>query len=44
VSYQGRLYGERDRSKGRVRVDVNRRPEAVETRRELVNSEYDDVK
>jgi len=27
-----------------VRVDVNRRPEAVETRRELVTSEYDDVR
>ncbi len=44
VSYQGPLYDGRDRSKGKVRVDVNRRPEAVETQRELVTSEYDDVR
>jgi predicted nucleotidyltransferase component of viral defense system len=44
VSYQGPLYDGRDRSKGKVRVDVNRRPEVVKTRRELVNSEYDDVR
>jgi predicted nucleotidyltransferase component of viral defense system len=44
VSYQGPLYDGRDRSKGKVRVDVNRRPDVVETRRELVNSEYDDVR
>lgn len=44
VSYQGPLYDGRDHSKGKVRVDINRRPEAVETRRELVTSEYDDVR
>jgi len=44
VSYAGPLYDGRDRSKGKVRVDVNRRPEAVATRRELVASEYDDVR
>jgi predicted nucleotidyltransferase component of viral defense system len=44
VSYAGPLYDGRDRSKGKVRVDVNRRPETVETRRELVNSDYDDVR
>jgi predicted nucleotidyltransferase component of viral defense system len=44
VSYAGPLYDGRDRSKGKVRVDVNRRPEVVETRRELVSSEYDDVR
>lgn len=44
VSYQGPLYNGRDRSKGKVRVDVNRRPEPVETQRELVTSEYDDVR
>ena len=44
VSYQGPLYDGHDRSKGKVRVDVNRRPEPVETRRELVTSEYDDVR
>ena len=43
-SYQGPLYDGRDRSKGKVHVDVNRRPEVVETRRVLVNSEYDDVR
>ena len=44
VSFQGPLYDGRDRSKGRVRVDVNRRPEEVAARRELVASEYDDVR
>lgn len=44
VSFQGPLYDGRDRSKGKVRVDVNRRPEEVEVRRELVTSEYDDVR
>jgi len=44
VSYQGPLYDGRDRSKGKVRVDISRRMEPVETRRELVRSEYDDVR
>lgn len=44
VSYQGPLYDGRDRSKGKVRVDINRRPEEVEASRELVASEYDDVR
>jgi predicted nucleotidyltransferase component of viral defense system len=44
VSFQGPLYDGRDRSKGKVRVDVNRRPEEVTARRELVTSEYDDVR
>ncbi|UCC62929.1 MAG: nucleotidyl transferase AbiEii/AbiGii toxin family protein [Anaerolineae bacterium] len=44
ISFQGPLYDSRDRSKGKVRIDVNRRPEVVETRRELVASEYDDVR
>ena len=44
VSFRGPLYDGRDRSKGKVRVDVNRRPEEVETRQELVTSEYDDVR
>lgn len=44
VSYQGPLYDGRDRSKGKVRVDVSRRLEPIETRRELVRSEYDDVR
>jgi len=44
VSFRGPLYDGRDRSKGKVRVDINRRPEEVEARRELVASEYDDVR
>lgn len=44
VSYQGPLYDGRDRSKGKVRVDISRRFEFVETRRELLRSEYDDVR
>jgi predicted nucleotidyltransferase component of viral defense system len=44
VSFRGPLYDGRDHSQGKVRVDVNQRPEEVETRRELVASEYDDVR
>ncbi|HNR97131.1 MAG TPA: nucleotidyl transferase AbiEii/AbiGii toxin family protein [Anaerolineae bacterium] len=44
VSFQGPLYDGRARSKGKVRVDVNRRPEDVTVRRELVKSKYDDVR
>jgi len=44
VSYQRPLYDGHDRSKGKVRIDVNRRPESVETQRELVTSDYDDVR
>lgn len=44
VSYQGPLYDGRDRSKGKVRVDVSLRGEPLATRRELVRSEYDDVR
>lgn len=44
VSYQGPLYDGRDRTKGKVRVDVNLRQETVEIHRELVSTEYDDVR
>ncbi len=44
VSYQGPLYDGRDRTKGKVRVDISLRQEDVETRRELVSSEYDDIR
>ena len=44
ISFRGPLYDGRDRSKGKVRIDVNRRLEEVETHRELVTSEYDDVR
>ncbi len=44
VSYQGPLYDGRARSKGKVRVDINRRVEEIETQRVLVSSEYDDVR
>lgn len=44
ISYRGPLYDGRDRSKGKVRIDINRRREEVETQRELVVSEYDDVR
>jgi predicted nucleotidyltransferase component of viral defense system len=42
--YQGPLYDGRDRTKGKVRVDISLRQERVETRRELVSSEYDDIR
>ena len=41
---RNRRYDGRDRSKGKVRVDISRRQEPVETRRELVRSAYDDVR
>jgi len=44
VSYQGPLYDGRDRTKGKVRVDINLRPEAVESRAALVTPEYDDLR
>jgi predicted nucleotidyltransferase component of viral defense system len=44
VSYQGPLYNGRDRTRGKVRVDVNLRPEKVEHRAALVTPEYDDLR
>jgi predicted nucleotidyltransferase component of viral defense system len=44
VSYQGPLYDGRDRTKGKVRVDINLRAEAVESRAVLVTPEYDDLR
>jgi predicted nucleotidyltransferase component of viral defense system len=44
VSYEGPLYDGRGRSKGKVRVDVSLRGEPSATQRELVRSEYDDVR
>jgi len=44
VSYQGPLYDGRDRTKGKVRVDISLRHEEVDTGRELISSEYDDVR
>ncbi len=44
ASFQGPLYDGRDRGKGKVRVDIDRRLEEVAVRRELVASEYDDVR
>ena len=44
VSYQGPLYDGRDRTKGKVRVDISLRGEPVDTRRELVTCGYDDVR
>lgn len=44
VSYQGPLFDGRDRTKGKVRVDVSTRREKVETGQELIHSEYDDIR
>jgi len=41
--FKGPLYDGRDRSKGKIRVDTNLRPEKVAVERRLVSSEYDDV-
>jgi len=44
VSFQGPLYDGRDRTKSKVRVDISLRQEGIETRRELVTPEYDDIR
>jgi predicted nucleotidyltransferase component of viral defense system len=44
VSYRGPLYDGRDRTKGKVRVDLSLRGEVVDTARELITPEYDDVR
>lgn len=44
VSYQGPLYDGRDRTKGKVRVDISLRQEEVVTRRALIAPEYDDLR
>ena len=44
VSYQGPLYDGRDRTKGKVRVDISTRQEKIDVQHELVTSEYDDVR
>ncbi len=44
VSYRGPLYDGRDRTKGKVRVDLNLRSESVATQRQLVSPEYDDLR
>jgi predicted nucleotidyltransferase component of viral defense system len=44
VSYQGPLYDGRDRTKGKVRVDISTRQEKVDAQRELVTTEYDDIR
>lgn len=44
VSYKGPVYDGRDRTKGKVRVDISTRREKIDTQRVLVPSEYDDVR
>jgi len=44
TSYQGPLFDGRDRTKGKIRIDISLRREAVDTTRELVTSEYADVR
>jgi predicted nucleotidyltransferase component of viral defense system len=44
ISYQGPIYDGRDRTKGKVRVDISLRHESVETKRELISCEYDDIR
>ena len=44
VSYQGPIYDGRDRTKGKVRVDISTRREKTDTQRVLVPSEYDDLR
>jgi hypothetical protein len=44
VSYQGPIYDGRDRTKGKVRVDISMRREDTDTRRMLVTSDYDDIR
>lgn len=44
LSYRGPLYDGRDRTKGKVRLDANLRPELVATQPVLITSEYDDIR
>lgn len=44
VSYQGPIFDGRDRTKGKVRVDISTRSEKIAVQRILVSSEYDDVR
>lgn len=44
VSYQGPMYDGRDRTKGKVRVDISTRSEKTDTQRVLVPSDYDDIR
>ena len=44
VSCQGPVYDGRDRTKGKVRVDISTRREKTDTQNILVSSEYDDVR
>lgn len=44
ASYQGPVYDGRDRTKGKVRVDISTRREKTDTQNVLVSSEYDDVR
>jgi predicted nucleotidyltransferase component of viral defense system len=44
VSYQGPIHDGRDRTKGKVRVDISMRRENTDTRRVLATSEYDDIR
>ena len=43
-SYQGPVYDGRDRTKGKVRVDISTRSEKTDTQRVLVSSDYDDLR
>jgi predicted nucleotidyltransferase component of viral defense system len=44
ISYQGPLHDGRDRSKGKVRVDINLRQEDIESQRAFVSPAYDDLR
>lgn len=44
LSYRGPLYDGRHRTKGKVRLDANLRPEAIDTQPVLISSEYDDIR
>lgn len=44
VSYQGPMYDGRDRTRGKVRVDISTRSERTDTQRVLVPSDYDDLR
>ncbi len=43
LSFQRPLYDGRERSKGKIRVDINLRTESVAVERRLVSPEYDDI-
>lgn len=44
LSYRGPLYDGRDRTKGKIRLDISLRSEVIDSERRLISSDYDDIR